>query len=297
MRNFIIFFDGKEGTSPIVRLLNNFSQISIIHQVRNSGWEPFDRHNCGSMSIKNLKHCLEIIFNKESIDLKRLNHIYCKSSILPLEKISKDGVVGFKMRYNNFRENPLPIKAFPLWNRLLRGMLKIFFSQPYKKMMLELLKRNNIIVFFAVRQDLLRWGLSKYHGDGQFKAGHLQFDLASGKISKEQIERFHVNCSQLEKIILKCKNLHNQKRKLIETFLLENIQVYPLCYENFLADKYNYFNQIFEILELEISKDEIDTAIKRGAYFKKVHSDDISDFVVNHQEVIEKFGNSFISWC
>ncbi len=54
--------------------------------------------------------------------------------------------------------------------------------------------------------------------------------------------------------------------------------------------------KISECLELKISAEEIDAVLQRGEYFEKVHSDDISEFVVNHQEVLEKFGNRFISW-
>lgn len=297
MRNFIIIFDGKEGTSPLVRLLNNFNQISVFHQVNNSGWEPFDKHNCGSMSLKNLEKCLDIIYNKELINFQKLNNIYCKTAILPLEETSKDGVVGLKMRFNNYRENPLYFTAFPTWNRLLRGLLKIYSSRSYKNMVIDLLKRNDIVVFFPVRQDILRWGLSRYHGDGTGKGGHLQFDLASGKISREQIGKIHVDCLKLNKFIMECENLHAQKRKLMKELTLAKIQVYPLCYEDFLKDKQEYFKQIFEYLELNISDEEINNALQDGAYFKKVHSDDISNFVINHHEVLEKFGNSFRSWC
>jgi hypothetical protein len=41
-KNFIILFEEKEGSTPIVRLLDNFNEIDIIHQPLNSGWEPFD---------------------------------------------------------------------------------------------------------------------------------------------------------------------------------------------------------------------------------------------------------------
>jgi hypothetical protein len=99
MRNFIIFFEEKEGTSPLVRLLDNFEQISIIHQVKNKGWEPFDRHNCGNMSVRNLMRCLDIVFNKVSTDLDLLNQIYIKTAKIPLEEINRNGVVGFKMRF------------------------------------------------------------------------------------------------------------------------------------------------------------------------------------------------------
>lgn len=297
MRNFIIIFDGKEGTSPLVRLLNNFNQISVFHQVNNSGWEPFDKHNSGSMTLKNLEKCLDIIYNKNSIDFQKLNDIYCKTATLPLEETKINGIVGLKMRYNNYRENPFYIKSFPYWNKLIRGVIKNYSAISYKHMLFDTFKKNNIVVFFPVRQDLLRWGLSRYHGDGTGKGGHLQFDLASGKISSKQIGKIHVDCNRFNKFILECENLHIQKRKLMKELESKKIEVYPICYENFLNNKQKYFKQIFEYLELNISDDELKKALKDGAYFKKVHSDDISNFVVNHQEVIEKFGNSFRSWC
>lgn len=76
MRNFIIIFAEKEGTSPLVRLLNNFEQISIIHQVDVIDWEPFDIHNRGAMTLGNLERCLDIIFSDDAIDFSQLNQIY-----------------------------------------------------------------------------------------------------------------------------------------------------------------------------------------------------------------------------
>ena len=76
MRNFIIIFAEKEGTSPLVRLLNNFEQISIIHQVDVIDWEPFDIHNRGAMTLGNLERCLDMIFSNDAIDFNQLNQIY-----------------------------------------------------------------------------------------------------------------------------------------------------------------------------------------------------------------------------
>jgi hypothetical protein len=291
MQNFIIFFEGKEGTSPLVRLLNNFEQISIIHQVNNKGWEPFDRHNCGHMSIRNFKRCLDIVFSKASTDFDRLNRIYIKTAKRPLEKISREGVIGFKMRFTPHRH----IKTFSRWHKLSKKVAK-YYTKSFRRMMINLLQKNNVIVFLAVRQDILRWGLSKYHGDGTGKSGHLQGKLASGEITRDEIGKIHVDCKRLEKIISKCQKSHSQKRRLMENFKLSGIQAYPLCYEDFLADKQKYFSQIANFLKLRISKEEIDDALKKGGYFKKVHSDNISNFVENHEEVQEKFGDRFIAW-
>ena len=292
MQNFIIFFEEKEGTSPLVRLLDNFEQISIIHQVKNKGWEPFDRHNCGNMSVRNLMRCLDIVFNKASTDFEQLNQIYIKTAKRPLEEINRNGVVGFKMRF----APPTYMEAFSRWNRLSKIVTK-YYAQSFKRMMINLLKKSNVVIFLAVRQDLLRWGLSRYHGDGTGKPGHLQFKLAKGEITKDEIGKLHVDCTRLEKIISGCERSHSHKRRLMEEFKLSGIQTYPICYEDFLADKRQCISQIFHFIELKISEEEINDALKMGEYFVKVHSDDISNFVENHEEVKEKFGDRFVSWC
>ena len=276
MRNFIIFFEEKEGTSPLVRLLNNFEQISIIHQIQNKGWEPFDRHNCGLMPLRSFEYCLDMIFNNESIDFKRLNQIYTRTANIPLEEFSQNGVVGFKMRFNA----PAPTSY-----------------ESFRRVIFNILKRNDVVVFLAVRQDILKWALSKYHGDGTGKPGHLQFKLASGKLNRDEIAKIHVDCARLEKIILNCEKSHVLKGHLMKDFKLAGIQTHPLRYEDFLTDKQQYLSLILDFLEVETSIEEIDKVLKKGAYFKKVHSDDISDFVENHEEVQEKFDNRFVSWC
>lgn len=64
----------------------------------------------------------------------------------------------------------------------------------------------------------------------------------------------------------------------------------------FLIDKQQCFSRISDLLELGISTQEIDDAIKSGAYLMKAHPDDISEFVENHEEVKDKFGGCFFSW-
>ena len=292
MRNFVIFFHEKEGTSPLVRLLDNFDQVSIVHQENNSGWEPFDRHNCGPMPLKILESCLEIVLGKAPVDVKQLNQLYTETAKLPVAELNKNGVVGFKMRFVPPDNNAPFLAEFSPWNRLYKRFAESFL----RRMMIDLLSRNDVVVFMAVRQDVLRWGLSKYHGDGTGKPGHLQFKLASGQISRGEIDKVTVDCSRLEKIIATYEEEHVRKRLLLEEFERAGIRTCPLIYEEFLADKHKYFSQIFDFLDLQVSSEQIDVALNEGEYFKKVHSDDISDFVENHEEVKEKFADRFISW-
>jgi len=280
MRNFIIFFAEKEGTSPLLRLLNNFEQISIVHQVNREDWEPFDIHNRGAMTLRNLERCLDMVFYRESINFEQLNQIYTGTANEPLEEFSGSEVTGLKMRFTT------PGQDSKFWNRLPDN----FTDSSFRLMMFNVLKRNDVVVFLALRQDILKWALSKYHGDGTGKPGHLQFKLANGKIKRRAIGKIHVDSTRLETIISQCVEAHARKRRLAEDFNLAGIQTHSLIYEDFLTDKQKYLNRILDILELKTSTEEIDAALKKGTYFEKVHSDDITNFVVNHEEVKEKFG-------
>ena len=279
MRNFIIIFAEKEGTSPLIRLLNNFEKISIIHQVNTQDWEPFDMQNRGAMTLRNLEHCLDMVLNRESINFKQLNQIYTRTANTPIEEFSGNVVTGLKMRFTTPGKNSL------FWNRSPKN----FTDDSFRRMMFNVLKRNDVVVFLALRQDILKWALSKYHGDGTGQPGHLQFKLASGKIKRRAIGKIHVDSTRLKIIISQCVEAHARKCRLMEDFNLAGIQSHSLIYEDFLTDKQKVLNRILDILELNTTIEEIAAALKRGTYFEKVHSDDITNFVVNHEEVMEKF--------
>ncbi|MFO8146625.1 MAG: hypothetical protein R6U03_04480 [Gillisia sp.] len=281
MRNFIILFQEKEGTSPLVRLLNHFKHISIIHQENDSGYEPFNFHQCGAMRLPDLMYCIETIYNDDRDFENKLNRIYTKTARNPLESFSKDSSVGFKMRF----KPPVKDTAEILWK-----------YRPFEKMMIDVLKKHNVMVFIAVRQDIFRWALSKYHGDGTGKKGHIQFKLASGKVNREDIHKIHVKPRKLNRILKACEYLHTRKRVLMKKLKRNGIEVYPLLYEDFLEDKHSLLEWMNHILDFPASGDEISSVIQQGEYFQKVHSDEISEFVTNHEEIMEKFGNRFVSW-
>lgn len=297
MRNFVIFFKEREGTSALVRLLDKFDLISVVHQENNLGWEPFDRHNCGSMSLGNLNQCLDIIYGPGSRNIERLNRIYTRTAKKRIEKIGSAGVVGFKMRFR--APNPYPFHSNG--SRILNGLSKKIFhdrySRAFKNMMFDMLKKHSVMVFIAVRQDVLRLALSKYHGDGTGNPGHMQFKLAAGAITREEIGTIKVDLTRLEKIICDCEALIEDKRRFVEDLKRKGIQVHPVFYEEFLTDKYTYLERMFGLLELQVSRDEISAALSQEEEMKKVHSDDISEFVENHEEVMDRFGNRFVSWC
>jgi hypothetical protein len=160
----------------------------------------------------------------------------------------------------------------------------------------DVLNENNVIVFMLVRQDLLRWGLSKYHGNGSNRHGQLQFRVASGEITKEELGKINVDCNRLERIINECEQIHKRKRRVVKHLKTKGIEVHPLRYEDFLTDKSSYFKNFGEKLDLKINDQEIDKALNIGGFYQKVHSNDISEFVVNHEEVLAKLGHKYFAW-
>ena len=296
MRNFIILFDEKAGTSPLVRQLDKFESISIVHLEDRCGFEPFDRHNCGRMSLRDLRKCLDIIYGQKPMDFEQLNRIYKKTAKRPLKKIDEKGVVGFKMRFTPPIRDPLHvIEKFPA-NDHLTSSIRQCYIRYFKHTMFEIFKRHDVIVLMAVRQDLLRLGLSIYHGDGTGKPGHLQFKMARGKFARDEIGKISINCERLGEIIAKLEDMHSENRGLMEEFRHAGIKSHPLLYEDFVADRRKYLENLFEILELDVARNEITHVLGQEEYLKKVHSDDISEFVDNHEEVMSRFADRFVSW-
>jgi hypothetical protein len=278
-----------------VRLLDNFDQISILHQVDTVAWEPFDAKGCGPMPLKTLNACLNTLYSDGPIDNKRLNALYTQTAQKPLAPVEKKGVVGFKMRFLS-TYNPLKLSDAKTCNKFTKKLFQKLGAKSFKAMMFDVLKKNNVVVFFALRQDMLRWGLSKYHGDGTGRPGHLQFQLANGKIGEQDIEKIYVDCHRLKKHIAQCEIIHSQRRRLMDEFHSADIDAYPLLYEDFLNKKPAYLARLFDRLELRISTEQVDEELKYKQYFKKAHSNNLAEFVINHQEVMDKVGSRFYSW-
>jgi hypothetical protein len=267
-----------------------------LHQEKNTGFEPFDRHNCGRIRLRDLKRCLDIIYGHGSTDIQQLNSIYTKTAKRPLETIDDRGVVGFKMRLTAPNSNPFYVNELFAWSKSLTRAIRRSYYKYFENMMFDILGRHDVVVLIAVRQDVLRWGLSKYHGDGTGKPGHMQFKMARGAIARDEIGKISVDCSRLEEIITECETVHGEMRRLMGELDQAGVETYPILYEDFVADKRSYLEALFEVLELEISDDEINRVLSQEEYLKKVHPDEISEFVENHEEVMTRFSDRFVSW-
>lgn len=292
-RNFIILFSEKEGTSPLVRLLDNFEKVSVVHMEGNKGWEPFDRHHCGPMRNRDFGRCLDLIYRQGPADMRTINEIYQRTASAPLAPIGKSGAVGFKMRPNT--SDFLPPAPF----HRLAPFRKIFFwyrQKEYMRILIDVLRRHDVTVFLAIRQDIFRWALSKYHGDGTGKTGQLQFKLAKGDLTQKDLGKIKVDLGRYAQLVQACKSELAAKRKLEKKLREAGIKVQPIRYEDFCGDKLIYFRDFFRKLDMELSDSEIQSALEKGAFFKKVHADDISEFVINHKELTEAYGNAFFRW-
>lgn len=284
---FILLFEEKEGTSPLVRLLDATSEVSVLHQAEDRGWEPFDRHNTGSMSIDRLEECLQLVFGNDPIDFEKLNRIYTQTSAAQLHPIdsANQQVVGFKMRmrYESVTN--------PITRLLLSGK-----ARKFRSMLVDVLRRNNVLVFIAARQDCMRWALSKYHGDGSGKRGHLQFALASGKIKKSSLKKIHVDPTKLERLISQCEESHKKKYELAKLLVSHDIKTEVVLYEDFIKDKAQVLRAMLESLQVTEIDSKVSEALMAGPVYSKVHSDDISEFVLNSGEIEEMFGKRYFDW-
>lgn len=284
MKNFVILFQGAEGTSAIVRYLNNFQEINIIHQDNGKGWEPFDEHNSGKIHLRDFLKCINLIFGRRPFNPDVLNGVYKKKSMFNLVNFSNDlGVVGFKMRYRS-KDSIFRTLGFERLNSFL-----------FHRFFMRYLKKHGVVVFVMFRCDRLRWALSKYHGDGTGKKGHLQFKVADGDVKKDEIGKVHVDINRLKEILKKCERVHEGKRNLMRAFKSEGIETHSLIYEDFLRDKSSFFASIFQYLDLEISYENLQCGLKKGGHFSKVHNDDLSSFVENHEEVINSVSHDLIN--
>lgn len=280
-RNFVVLFEEKEGSTPIVRLLNNFNTIDIIHQVSNTGWEPFDLHCCGPISLRNYLRCLDLIYGDRRPYMRELNRIYTATARRPLRCFDKNKSVGFKMRFRPQR-----------YSKRLSSLLGPFF----RHLTVDRFRANGVVVFVTVRQDIFRWALSRYHGDGTGKPGHLQFKLATGMVARSEIPKIHVDLGAFRRLLESCERQVTLKRQLIVRLNRSGVNAWPMLYETFCHDMTSFFAEVLSKLDLPATDEYIADALEKGTRFQKVHSHDISEFVINAKELLDEFGQRNVAW-
>jgi hypothetical protein len=280
-RNFIILFEEKEGSSPIVRLLDNFDSVDVVRQVSNRGWEPLDLHCCGPIAMKDYLRCLQLIYGDEGDYMTKLNEVYTRTAPHPLAAFDKTRSVGLKMRF---------------WPQRSNARLRWILTPWFRHASSRVFRTHGVVAFVTVRQDVFRWALSKYHGDGTGRPGHLQFKLASGKIDRAEVPKIKVDLQEFGHLLLHCEQAVAQKRRLIEHLNRRGVTTWPMFYESFRNDTRAFFGEILSRLDVTWSDSDISAALERGTRLQKVHSDNIHEFVINADEVLDQFGERYVAW-
>ena len=303
MKNFILFFEEKEGSTAVVQALDALDPVSVVRRETESGlggWEPFEWFNCGSLGRERFRQCLHSIFGARPVGMERLNEIYMSTARAPLRQFGKAGSVGFKMRIvppwdlpnlaadSPYRKNP----AIDFLCRAIRRSSRGAF----RKLMSESLSELDVVVFVMVRQDIFRWAISKYHGDGTGQPGHLQFRMASGDMSPEKLPKIIFDRSRFGRIVDKCVELHRTKRWWFDAMSGAGIPTHALRYEDFADNRGRFFAQLLAALDIPVTNDGALAQAVQGTRLRRVHGDDISEYVANHREIIDLYGDRFIAW-
>jgi hypothetical protein len=303
MKNFVLFFEEKEGSTAVVQTLDSLESISLVRRETSSGlggWEPFEWFNCGSLGRSRFRECLRLIFSERPLNLAHLNELYLSTARAPLRSFGCNGSVGFKMRIvppwdlpnlradSAYRSN----RAVDFVCRSIRRIER----NSFRSLMADLLGELDVVVFVMVRQNIFRWAISKYHGDGSGKPGHLQFRMAAGDVPRSSLPRIEIEPKRFERILAKCVELHRIKRWWYDAMKDAGVTVHPLRYEEFSDDRVNFFAKTVGCLGTSVSPQDLSASVSAGTRLARVHGTDISEYVINHREISEKYGDRFIRW-
>ena len=294
MRDFVLFFGEKEGTSAMVRWADRLEGVSVVHHDNGRGWEPLEAHLLGrDLRLEEVSTLFSLIYSKPR-DMDALRRTYAvKRPDRTLVSLPETGSVGLKMRWRppdvfhcGYELIDLPV------NRLFREMRR---SRHFAAMT-EQMAAHDVVPMMAARQDIFRWALSKYHGSGSGKKGHLQFKLASGEIERGDIPKVHVHLRKFGRLVDQCRRLHEGKRELAEALLAQGLSVKPLLYEDFLEDKVAFFEDFLESLGHPVRPGQVHSMLEGAINLQRVHTGPLSDYVENAVELERAFGGAWEEW-
>ena len=92
------------------------------------------------------------------------------------------------------------------------------------------------------------------------------------------------------------RKILEERKVLADRLTRYGVEIESLCYEDFEADRESYMRRLCQKLALNVSAVELHAALDEGPVFEKVHVDDISTFVTNHDQVLQRFGNCYETW-
>jgi len=225
------------------------SQLKKLDNIDIIGFEPFDANKKPLIS-KDIKKIFTLIFNKnvKKNYIEAINPIYKYYYKRDFPEFDKSKSVGFKMRIKNLHD------------------------------ILPIAKKHNVVVFILFRHNILKWAISKC------RPNSYQFKLVKGQIQENP--PLNIDFNMLDKKIEECKKLHEQKKMILNRCIKDRLRAYPIYYEYMNEDKEKYFGDILDKIGITLSPDELSNFIAKQNYFKKVHSDNLEDFVINYNELL-----------
>ena len=279
----------------MVRWADRFECVQVIHHQNGRGWEPLEHYHLG-LDVKQgeVEELLDLIY-RHPRDLESLCAAYrLKVPDRKLVPLVSGVSTGLKMRWR-------PPRVFHAGSDLLDLPINRVFKRQrhhiYREYMLEMLLENGVVPMLAVRQNIFKWALSKYHGDGTGKKGHLQFQVAAGAISKKDIPKIHVNLKRFGRLIEQCRRKHDRKREFAEWMTARGAEVKPLLYESFLNEPKTFFGGFLSCLGHDYTLQDIEKVLNQDIDMKRVHDGKLSEYVENHQELEDAYGASYESWA
>jgi len=294
MRDFVLFFEEKEGTSAMMRWADRLNAVDVLHHTNGRGWEPLEPFMLGyDVKQQEIERLFSLVYAKPR-DMDALRRAYAeKRPDRELVPLSGDCSVGFKMRWKPPRV--LHVGA-DLVDLPVNRLFKSGRQRRYLDAMVRMMHAHDVQPMLAVRQDIFKWALSKYHGDGKGGKGHLQFKLASGEMSREDIPRVTVDLKRFGRLVDQCRRKHDAKRAFVETLNARGLSVKPLLYEDFLEDKAAFFEGFLNSIGHDVGRDALRSAFEGDIELKRVHRGPLSEYVENHEALASAFGSSFESW-
>lgn len=296
-RNWVVLFTEKEGTTVQMHLLDRIPGVAVAMAKRREGVglsvEPFERHNLAGMPRRNALRIREAVLGPGPVDNDELKALYEPHARMGYHPLRSDAARGFKMRTTApWSAEDFSHPTRKAWRRALAELQRID-----NLVQLALLaRRHRVVVFVAVRQDHFRWALSKYHGDGTGRPGHLQFKVRAGEVDPRRLDPIRVDPGRLRRILGQCARIDARKALIGRCLQRVGVEVHPLLYEEFLEDRTEHFRKFCRAIGVGASRQQIEEAVRADTGYRKVHSADISKWVANHEEIESEFGGTRWRW-
>ena len=294
MRDFVLYFEEKEGTTAIMRWANRLSNVRVLHYADDRCWEPLESFMLGeNVRREEIQSLMQAIYVRPR-NMEELRRRYAmKVPDRELVTLPDNCSIGLKMRWTPPR---VFYSGLPIFDLPVNRICKEYRHRRYYDSMVQTLSDAGVAPMLAVRQNVFKWALSKYHGDGTGKKGHLQFKLASGELTRHDIPKIKVNLSRFGRLLDQCRRKHDAKRQFVEQMAKDGLEVFPLLYEDFLEDKVQFFEGFLDRIDNPMDLVDLKRSLEGDIVLKRVHKGSLSDYVENHEELHRAYGNAFESW-